>query len=77
MSINAVVNLAAAICPELTIKIRNQTVRDPTQVEIFERSAEVRKTWNQTRWQKEHQRFRSRRWTVPEVRIAPSLLETC
>jgi hypothetical protein len=75
MSANVEINLAVTISPAHAVKIRNQTVADPTPAEIVERSAEVRKTWNQTRWQKEHQRFRSRRWTVPEVRIAPSVLE--
>ena len=70
-------NLAVASSPPYAVAIRNQTVRDPTQVEIRERSAEIRRTWSSTRWQKETRGFRSRRWTVPEVRIAPSLLEIC
>ncbi|MBT4867931.1 MAG: hypothetical protein HON53_22750 [Planctomycetaceae bacterium] len=65
-------NLAS---PHQTAEIRNQTVRDPTQAEIYERSAEIRQTWTQTRWRKETKGIRSRRWTVPEVRVAPSALE--
>jgi|GEM_PF-3225893 hypothetical protein len=72
MSAIATSNLAS---PHQTVEIRNQTVRDPTQVEIYERSAEIRQTWTKTRWRKETRGSRSRRWTVPEVRVAPSMLE--
>lgn len=58
------------------VEIRNQAVRDPTPEEILQRSAEVRKTWNSTRWKKETRRFRSRVWTVPEVSVAGSLSES-
>lgn len=56
--------------------IRNQAVADPTPDEIRERTAEIRKGWNATRWSKENQRFRQNCWTAPEVKVMHPLMQT-